>query len=86
MKLILAPFHDLTPIELDEVEDRLYEYNRTAAGRDDGEGIGFVIRDDAGRTVGSLPGILGLACPRSSRCGSTSPTEAAATVARSSTR
>ena len=56
VKLILEPRHDLSPMELDVVEDRLYEYNRTATGRDDGEGIGFVIRDDAGRTVGVTAG------------------------------
>jgi ribosomal protein S18 acetylase RimI-like enzyme len=56
MKLILEPRHGLTPMELDAVEGRLYEYNRTATGRDDGEGIGFVLRDDAGRTVGVAAG------------------------------
>jgi ribosomal protein S18 acetylase RimI-like enzyme len=56
MKLILEPRHDLTPMELEAVEDRLYEYNRTVTGRADGEGIGFVIRDTAGRTVGVAAG------------------------------
>ncbi len=52
----LEPSHDLTPLEIDAVEDRLYEHNRAATGRDDGEGLGFVIRDEAGRMVGAAAG------------------------------
>ena len=48
--------HDLTPMEIDAIEDRLYEHNSMATGRDDGEGLGFVIRDDAGNTVGLTAG------------------------------
>jgi hypothetical protein len=47
----VEPRHDLTPMEIDAIEDRLYEHNRAAIGRDDGEGLGFIIRDDSGRTV-----------------------------------
>jgi GNAT superfamily N-acetyltransferase len=56
MKAVVEPRHDLTPTEIDAVEDRLYEHNRAATGRDDGKGMGFVIRDDAGRTVGVTAG------------------------------
>lgn len=52
----VQPRHDLTPTEIDAIEDRLYEHNSAATGRDDGEGLGFVIRDDDGRTVGLTNG------------------------------
>ncbi len=48
--------HDLTPMEIDAIEDRLYAHNRAATGRDDGLGLGFVIRDEAGRTVAITAG------------------------------
>jgi len=47
----LIPRHDLTPMEIDDIEDRLYEHNRVAVGRSDGEGLGYVIRDEAGRII-----------------------------------
>jgi GNAT superfamily N-acetyltransferase len=45
MKPVLEPRHDLSPMEIDAVEDRLYEHNSSATGRHDGQGLGFVIRD-----------------------------------------
>jgi ribosomal protein S18 acetylase RimI-like enzyme len=56
MKLVLEPRHDLTPTEVHAVADRLYDHNRAATGRDDGKGIGFMIRDEAGRTLGVAAG------------------------------
>ena len=50
------PRHDLTPMELDAIEDNLYAHNSAAVGRDDGEGMGFVLRDTDGRTVGITSG------------------------------
>ena len=50
------PRHDLSPTEIDWIEDRLYEYNRVAVGRHDGLGLGFVVKDDAGETVGITAG------------------------------
>ena len=41
---IVQPRHDLTPAEIDFIEDRLYEHNSAATGRDDGESMGFVIK------------------------------------------
>ncbi len=41
MKPVLEPRHDLTPMEIDAIEDRLYEHNRVAIGRHDGEGLGL---------------------------------------------
>ena len=56
MKLLLEPRHDLTPMEVDALEDRLYEHNSAATGRDDGHGMGFVIHDETGRMVGATAG------------------------------
>ena len=48
--------HDLTPAEIDMVEDRRYEHNSAAVGQHDGEGLGFVIRDESGRLIGVAAG------------------------------
>ncbi|MBS0296862.1 MAG: GNAT family N-acetyltransferase [Proteobacteria bacterium] len=48
--------HDLSPDEVDALEDRLYDHNSTATGRADAQGIGFVIRDGDGRLVGAAAG------------------------------
>jgi ribosomal protein S18 acetylase RimI-like enzyme len=56
MTLQIEPRHDLSPNELDAIEDRLYDHNSSATGRYDGRGLGFVIRDDAGQMVGVAAG------------------------------
>ena len=56
MTPVIEPRHDLTPTEIDAVEDRLYEHNSTATGRHDGQGLGFVIRDAAGQAIGVAAG------------------------------
>jgi len=43
-------------MEVDALEDRLYERNRAVTGRDDGRGMGFVIHDETGRMVGATAG------------------------------
>lgn len=48
--------HDLTPNEVDAIEDRLYEHNSQATGHHDGQWLGFVIRDDAGQMIGVVAG------------------------------
>jgi len=48
--------HDLTPDEVDAVEDRLYAHNSRATGCHDGQGLGFVIRDEAGQMIGVAAG------------------------------
>jgi GNAT superfamily N-acetyltransferase len=48
--------HDLSPSEIDLVEDRLYEHNSEAVGQHDGRGLGFVIRDESGRLIGVAAG------------------------------
>ena len=48
--------HDLSPIEIDAIEERLYNHNRRAISCCDGRGLGFVIRDEAGRIIGVAAG------------------------------
>jgi GNAT superfamily N-acetyltransferase len=52
----IEPRHDATPLEVDWIEDRLYEFNCAATGRHDGKGLGFVIRDSNGEIVGAANG------------------------------
>jgi len=52
----IQPRHDLSANEIDAIEDHIYDYNRRATGRDDGRGLAFVIRDEAGRTIGVAAG------------------------------
>jgi ribosomal protein S18 acetylase RimI-like enzyme len=53
---LVEPRHDLSPIETDAIEECLYNYNRCVIGRDDGRGLGFVIRDEMGRAIGVAAG------------------------------
>jgi ribosomal protein S18 acetylase RimI-like enzyme len=56
MTALVQPQHDLSPVEIDAIENCLHDYNRRATGRSDGRGLGFVIRDEAGRTIGAATG------------------------------
>ena len=56
MTALIQPRHDLSPDEIDAIEDNLYDHNSRATGRDDGKGLGFVIKDESGRTVGIAAG------------------------------
>lgn len=56
MTFQIEPRHDLSPNELDAIELRLYEHNSRATGRHDGQGLGFVIRNDAGQIIGVAAG------------------------------
>jgi ribosomal protein S18 acetylase RimI-like enzyme len=56
MTLRIEPRHDLSADEVDAIEDRLYDHNSRATGRHDGERLGFVIRDEAGRMIGVAAG------------------------------
>ena len=56
MTALVEPRHDLSPTEIDAIEQSLYDFNRRAIGRNDGRGLGFVIRDDAGRMIGVAAG------------------------------
>jgi N-acetylglutamate synthase-like GNAT family acetyltransferase len=54
--LRIEPRHDLSPDEIDAIEDRLYRHNGDATGRRDAKGVGFVIRDRTGRIAGVAAG------------------------------
>ena len=54
MIIEIQPRHDLTPNEVDAIEDRIYDHNCHATGRHDGQGLG--IRDEAGQMVGVAAG------------------------------
>src|SRR5947207_6050042 len=56
MTTLVQPRHDLSPIEIDAIEDNLHDFNRQATGSHDGQGLGFVIQDEAGRTVAVAAG------------------------------
>ena len=54
------PLYNLSTIfhrsKLMKIEEWIYNYNRRAIGRNDARGLGFVIRDEAGRTIGVAAG------------------------------
>jgi ribosomal protein S18 acetylase RimI-like enzyme len=56
MIIQIEPRHDLSPNEVDAIENRLYDHNVRATGRDDGQGLGFVIRDEVGQMIGVAAG------------------------------
>ncbi|TIP49314.1 MAG: GNAT family N-acetyltransferase, partial [Mesorhizobium sp.] len=56
MNIVAHPEHDLSAAEIDAIEGRLYDHNRQAVGQSDAEGLGFVIRDEAGCIVGVAAG------------------------------
>jgi ribosomal protein S18 acetylase RimI-like enzyme len=56
MTALVEPRHDLSATEIDAVEQSLYDFNCRAIRHSDGRGLGFVIRDDAGRTIGVAAG------------------------------
>src|SRR5215475_10710782 len=56
MSLQIEPQHSLSPNELDAIEGHLYRYNSQATGRHDGEGLGFVIRNELGQMIGVAAG------------------------------
>ena len=52
----IRPRHDFSPLEIDALEDRLYEYNRAATGHADGRGLGFEIIGEDGAQIGAIAG------------------------------
>jgi GNAT superfamily N-acetyltransferase len=56
MNFQIEPQHSLSPSELDAIEGRLYEHNIRVTGRYDGQGLGFVIRDESRRMIGVAAG------------------------------
>jgi GNAT superfamily N-acetyltransferase len=55
MTLPIESRHDLSS-EVDAIEDRLYDHNSHATERHDGQGLGFVIRDEVGQLIGVAAG------------------------------
>jgi len=56
VSLQIEPRHDLSPDEIDAIEDRLYDHNSDATGHHDARGLGFVIRNDVGELIGVVTG------------------------------
>ncbi len=56
MTFQIEPRHALSPNEIDFIENRLSDYNSQATGRHDGQGLGFVTRDEAGQMIGVAAG------------------------------
>jgi GNAT superfamily N-acetyltransferase len=52
----------LTPEQLGFLEDRIYEYNVSATGIDDGSWLGVLVRDESGAVVAGLSGTTWGAC------------------------
>jgi ribosomal protein S18 acetylase RimI-like enzyme len=52
----IQPAHDLGPLDIEALEDRLYEHNVAATGHRDGQGLGFVVRAEDGRQIGAIAG------------------------------
>lgn len=52
----ILPRHDLSVTEINHLEDRLYDHNRRATGRDDGRGLAFVAVDSQGIKIGAIAG------------------------------
>lgn len=70
MIIQIEPRHDLSPNEVDAIEDRLYDDNTHATGRYDDQGLGFVIRDELGQMVGVAAGYTWAGILNLNRCGS----------------
>lgn len=52
----VEPRHDLSPNEIDAIEDHLYRHNSAATGHDDAQGLAFVSRDQAGQVIAAAAG------------------------------
>jgi GNAT superfamily N-acetyltransferase len=56
MAVAIQPQDDLSSIEIDAIEERLYDHNRRAISCSDGRGLGFVMRDEAEHIIGVAAG------------------------------
>lgn len=48
--------HDLSIIDIDYLEDRLYDHNSRATGLDDGSRLSFLATDASGTQIGAIAG------------------------------
>jgi GNAT superfamily N-acetyltransferase len=48
--------HDMSIIDIDRLEDRLYDHNRRATGSSDGKGLAFVALDEQSVQIGAIAG------------------------------
>ena len=55
-QVTIMPRHDFSVAEIDQFEDRLYEYNCRMVGQDDGLKFGFGAMDRYGTQVGAIAG------------------------------
>jgi ribosomal protein S18 acetylase RimI-like enzyme len=56
MTLQIEPRHDLSPNEIDAIEDRIYDHNSYATGRHDRQDLGFVTHNEVGQMIGVAAG------------------------------
>jgi len=56
MAASIRPRHDFSALEIDALEDRLYEHNRAATGHGDGRGLGFEASGEGGARIGAIAG------------------------------
>lgn len=52
----IVPRDDLSVVDIDRLEDRLYDHNRRAVGSDDGRRLIFVALDAQGIQIGAIAG------------------------------
>jgi ribosomal protein S18 acetylase RimI-like enzyme len=55
-KVSILPRHDFSVAEIDQFEDRLYDYNRRVVRQDDGRKFGFIALDRHATQVGAIAG------------------------------
>ena len=48
--------HELSVLDVEHLENRLYDHNRGATGHDDGRGLAFVALDMGGEQLGAIAG------------------------------
>lgn len=52
----ILPEHGLAAVDIDAIEDRLYDHNRLVTGKSNAQGIAFVIRDQRQSIVAACAG------------------------------
>ena len=63
-----VPCHDLSPLDIEAIENKLYAFNSAVTGCDDAAAMGFLIRNGAGEMIAVANGysLYGLYdCPAS---------------------